>query len=198
MKLLITCCTCILCVTVLFNILPIRGEEELYHDTIRLHVKAESDSDEAQALKLKVRDRVLDVLTERLCDVSDTESAESIITDSLPQLEAAARETVAECEHNCKVSVSFKRERFPERRYEGFTLPAGEYRSLRVTLGEGNGHNWWCILFPTVCISPSSDAGEIYAEAGFTPEQYRIIDNKSPRKYKVRFKILELLAGIFT
>lgn len=198
MKVLICSCICILTVAVLFNILPIHGEEMLYDDTIRLHVKAASDTEEDQALKLKVRDSVLEVLSKHLNSVNDTQIAEKIIAENLSQIEAAANTAVEESGLMCDVSVSFEREKYPERQYDNFTLPAGEYRSLRVTLGNGKGHNWWCILFPTVCLSQSSDAEDKYTEAGFTPEQYRIIDNNSSRKYKVRFKILELLAEMFS
>ena len=194
MKFLLSFCASVLIATVLLGILPVNGEEAIYENTVRLHVIAKSDGDEDQALKLKVRDGILQLLEGELEGVCDSDRAAEIIGGMTDRLEDRAEEVLSENGCNDTVKVEFGIEEYPVRYYEGFALPSGTYRSLRVVIGEGEGHNWWCILFPSVCISDSVFAEEEYAEAGFTPEQYRIIDNGSPARYKVRFKILEILA----
>jgi stage II sporulation protein R len=174
------------------SVAPIRGEEALYEKTVRLHVIARSDSETDQAEKLQVRDAVLAALATPLSAADDTDSAKALLADLLPEIEAAAK-TVTDA----AVTVSLGTERYPTRHYEGFSLPAGEYTSLRVVLDEGEGQNWWCVLFPRLCTAAASQ-NEFYEDfiaAGFTPEQYRLIREESGRKYKIRFKILEILAA---
>ena len=99
---------------------------------------------------------------------------------------------------DCPVQVELGRERYPVRIYENYSLPAGEYTSLRIRIGEGEGRNWWCILFPRLCTARATEE-EVYEDfiaAGFTPEQYRMIKNESGPKYKIRFRILEILAQL--
>ncbi|MBQ7670352.1 MAG: stage II sporulation protein R [Clostridia bacterium] len=176
--------------------LPIRGEEKIYEDMIRLHVIAASDSDEDQKLKLKVRDAVLDVLSG--ISVSDKAEAESAIVAHKTDIKNAALAALEENGSDDIVEVFFDEEYYPVRYYEGFTLPAGKYTSLRVVIGEGEGHNWWCVLFPPLCRSAGEkEQKEDFVEAGFTSEQYRLINNNSGSKYKVRFKILEILSEVF-
>ncbi|MBQ8523634.1 MAG: stage II sporulation protein R [Clostridia bacterium] len=196
MKFLLSLSTSVLIATVLLSFLPVNGEEAIYENTIRLHVLAKSDSEEDQAMKLKVRDSVLSLLEGRLVGVNDTQTASQVIEEMNADIKKCAEEVLNENGCAEKVTVDFGIEKYPIRYYEGFTLPSGTYRSLRIIIGEGEGQNWWCILFPSVCISDALFAEKEYTEAGFTPEQYRIIDNGSPKRYKIRFKILELLAGI--
>ena len=123
---------------------------------VRLHVIAVSDAREEQELKLRVRDAVLEYLSPRLIGASDSEQARAILQEELAGIRLAA-ESAAE---GRPVTVALSRERYPTKSYEGFTLPAGKYESLRVTLGEGKGHNWWCVMFPPLCIA-ETDNGEI-------------------------------------
>lgn len=194
MKILVSLCLSVLVCAVLLTYLPVHGEEEIYENTVRLHVIAASDSEEDQALKLHVRDRVLEYVSEKLEEVEDCVTASAILDEMKDELEVCAEEALCEAGDSRDVAVEFGREKYPVRYYEGFTLPAGSYNSLRVVIGEGEGKNWWCILFPSVCISDAVKAKEDYVAAGFTPEQYKLIENGSGRKYKVRFKILEVLA----
>lgn len=194
MKILISLCASILIAVTVLNFLPINGEEKIYKDTVRLHVIAKSDSEEDQSLKLKVRDAVLSCISEELSDVTDSETACNVLRSLENEIKAAAEKELDANGAVESVNVVFGVENYPTRYYEGFTLPAGAYNSLRVTIGEGQGHNWWCMLFPSVCITDAVETKEDYVAAGFTPEQYKIIDNSSGKKYKVRFKILEILA----
>ena len=193
MKILVSFCASVLCAFALITCFPIRGEEKIYDSMIRLHVLAESDSDEDQARKLRVRDAVLDVLAERMEKAHSYEDAAAAVSSMLGEIEEAARCTV---QGECTVRVELGRERYPVRVYENYTLPAGEYTSLRVILGEGEGKNWWCVLFPQLCTAQASESAfyEDFIAAGFTPEQYRLIKNESGVRYRIRFRILEILA----
>lgn len=193
MKVLAWFCALFLLSCSLLSVFPIRGEEALYERTVRLHVIARSDSPEDQAEKLRVRDAVLAALAEPLAAASDTESAKVILAGRLSEMEAAAKAVT-----DADVTVSLGKEAYPTRHYEGFSLPAGEYTSLRIVLDEGAGQNWWCVLFPRLCTAAASrdDFYTDFIAAGFTPEQYRLIREESTGKYKIRFKILEILSSL--
>lgn len=186
----------LICASVL-SLLPLWGEQNIYSDVLRLHVIAESDSDEDQTLKLKVRDAVLSCVSDKISDAADFDEAYAIISCMSDEIKKAAEEVVAANNRTADVCVSLGKEKYPRRDYGSAVLPAGEYTSLRITLGEGAGHNWWCVLFPTVCIrfSEKAEADE-YIAAGFTPEEYRLITGDSG-SVKVKFRILELLTQIF-
>ncbi len=196
MKILVSLSLSILAAFVLLSYLPVHGEEAIYEDTVRLHVIAQSDSEEDQALKLTVRDSVLQCVASSLEGVKETDTACDIIDGLKDEIKACAEETLRLEGCSNTVNVDFGYEKYPVRYYDGFTLPSGTYRSLRVTIGKGEGHNWWCILFPSVCISDALKAEKDYVAAGFTPNQYKLIQNGSGTKYKVRFKILEVLSDI--
>ena len=176
----------------LLSCFPISGEEAIYDNMIRLHVIAQSDSAEDQAEKLQVRDAILACIGEAMAASSDFDTAHAAVTEMIPTIEETAQEVT-----DAPVTVTLGKETYPVRQYEGFTLPAGEYTSLRVILGEGDGQNWWCVLFPRLCTARAVKDSfyKDFIAAGFTPEQYRLIKNESGVKYKVRFKILELLSG---
>ena len=150
---------------------------------IRLHVLAATDNAEEQALKLRVRDAVLEEMDDRLRGASSVSDAEEIILASLDDI---ARAAFAASEGRT-VRVSFGDERYPTRVYEGFTLPAGRYRSLRISLGEGQGRNWWCIVYPQACL-PGAQSG-VMREA-MSGADYKIISEDGG--YELRLKILEL------
>ena len=150
---------------------------------IRLHVLAASDAEEEQALKLRVRDAVLEEMDDRLRSASSVSDAEEIILASLDDIAEAA---FAASEGRA-VQLSFGDERYPTRVYEGFTLPAGRYRSLRISLGEGQGRNWWCIVYPQACL-PGAQSG-VMREA-MSGADYKIISEDG--EYELRLKILEL------
>ncbi len=121
-------------------------QSELSEKLIRLHVVAVSDDKTEQEIKLQVRDAVLGYLTPLLSQTSDTRTAGEIIEENLSGIESAALSS----SQGREVTVTLGTEYYPTRHYDGFSLPAGEYESLRVTLGEGEGHNWWCVVFPPI------------------------------------------------
>lgn len=138
-----------LCVTLCAGTWASARSEALSDALVRLHVIAVSDEAEEQEIKLRVRDSVLAYLEPRLEGADDAAAARELISAELDGIKAAA-ETAAE---GREVSVTLSREYYPTRDYGSFALPAGSYESLRVVLGEGEGHNWWCVVFPPLCLS---------------------------------------------
>ncbi len=184
-------------------LLPTAEDTRLYDSIIRLHVLANSDSDEDQALKLKVRDGVLEAASELLSGVTDRNEAEAIIEANLAELESVAAEILRGENSAYPVFATLTEESYPTREYGNFALPAGTYTSLRVLIGDAEGKNWWCMLFPSLCIGAKKEAPAAVIdeseciEAGLTPSQVKIIKGNSPT-VKVKFRVLEFIGGLFS
>lgn len=184
-------------------LVPTSEDAELYDNVIRLHVLANSDSDADQALKLKVRDSVLETASTLLSGITDRDAAEAVLSDNLAVLEAAAHAALAAEGSSYTVSVTLTKEKYPTREYGNFALPAGKYTSLRVLIGNAEGRNWWCMLFPSLCIGAEKEASVAVIdeseciEAGLTPSQVKIITGNSPT-VKVKFRILEFVGNLFS
>lgn len=172
-----------LCLTLCVGLWAQKKQGELASQVVRLHVLAVDDSDYEQALKLRVRDAVLARLAPVLEGVTDRDAAREILAGRLQEI----AETAAAVSEGRKVSVSLGPESYPLRRYEGFVLPAGTYESLRVVLGEGEGHNWWCVVFPPLCLS-AADAGRV--QSVMKPDDFALISEEDG--YELRFRIVEL------
>lgn len=175
----------------LFALESVAVQRSLAEKTVRLHVVANSDSEADQAQKLRVRDAVLQTVGDLTADCQSADEARSVISESLEQIEAAAEETL--CREGCDrpVRATLGIEPFATRYYDTFTLPAGQYPALRVTIGEGRGRNWWCVVFPSLCVAATSDTVEEYAEAGgFDPAEADLITG-GEEKYELRFKTLD-------
>ena len=143
----------------------------LNDEVIRLHVVANSDAQEDQDIKLQVRDAVNDYLGELLANVTSVEEAKAYIQESLPKIQKVANEVLIRCGVEPDAVVTFCKETFGTRLYDTFRLPAGLYEALRITIGEGEGQNWWCVAFPTLCVPATSEGFEdVAAGAGF-PER---------------------------
>ena len=156
----------------------------LASQVVRLHVIAASDAGEEQAVKLDVRDAVLAYLEPRLEDAETSAEAGEIISESLDGIAEAA----AGAAQGRSVSVRLGEEYYPTREYETFSLPAGRYQSLRVTLGEGEGRNWWCVIFPPLCLTAAQ------AEAAFEELDggTRAIISEDGAGVVFRFRLIEL------
>ena len=157
---------------------------------MRLHVLANSDSEEDQALKLKVRDVVLERATAILEQSADRREAESRLRGELLELERIAAEEIAAEGYNYPVTVELENTDFPTKEYDGFTLPAGEYLALRVIIGEGQGQNWWCVVFPPLCTAASADVPASALAAGFSEEEVNLITEEN-QGYVLKFKAVE-------
>lgn len=186
----------LLCVGVL-SVMPIRGEEQIYENVVRLHILAASDSEADQANKLAVRDALLATYGSELDCQSEADAA-ARVQELIPDIKALAESTLAARGSPAPVTVTFTDERYPERTYGELHFPAGTYHSLRILIGEGEGKNWWCVLFPPLCVGAATEETvlpEVGEEppAGFTDSQWGLVSQDG--KYEIRFRILELLYG---
>lgn len=167
--------------------------QTLNQELLRLHVVAASDSREDQDIKLRVRDAVIASISEDLEKIGDFSAAEAYIRDNLSKLEQVANHTLQALGCSDRARVSLKEEVFDTRVYDTFSLPAGVYEALRITIGEGEGKNWWCVVFPTLCVPATSDGFEDVAEAaGFSPE----LTGSLKGEYEIRFYLLDLLGKL--
>ncbi len=174
---------CALCVSLCVGTWAQGRQRDISSSLVRLHVIAASDETAEQELKLRVRDNVLEYLTPVLDKAESPEEAQRIINGELTGIKAAAEA----CAGGRSVSVTLGQEYYPTREYEGFTLPAGQYQSLRVILGEGKGHNWWCVVFPPLCVSAAEQNKAL--DAMSEPERGLITEADG---YELRFRIVEL------
>ena len=161
---------------------------------VRLHVLANSDSGEDQALKLQVRDAVLSAADGLIAPGGSLEEAEAAIVEALPALAAAGAQVVGQEGYSYPVTASLEHNVwFPTKTYTDFALPAGEYTALRVVIGEGGGQNWWCVVFPPLCLgSVTETAAETALEGGLDSGEVALITGES-EGYVVKFKAMELL-----
>lgn len=170
-----------------------RQQQALADKLIRLHVVANSDSDPDQRLKLRVRDAVL-AQTQALLD--GAEDPRAALAGHLDRIEQAANRCLARYGSADRAVVTLGEELFPTREYETFSLPAGTYTALRVTIGQGAGHNWWCVVFPSICMSASmEELEEAAAAAGLTDGEIKLI-TEDTEGYVLKFKTMELLQDI--
>ena len=157
-------------------------------DVLRLHVVAASDSQRAQQLKLKVRDALLEQGSEVFNGSVTAADAVRRITPHIASLEQTAEQVLRQNGCGDSVTVTVRKEFFNTRCYENFTMPAGVYTAVRVNLGAAQGHKWWCVMVPPLCL-PAASGTE--AEGYFTEDEQRVITS-SPR-YEPRFKIVEII-----
>jgi stage II sporulation protein R len=165
-----------------------KEQQDLSDKLIRLHVVANSDSEADQALKLHVRDRILAEITPLLNGVTDRSAAAQLIEKRLESLIAASQEIIRKQGYSYEVTAEIAVEEFPTRDYDTFSLPAGKYTSLRVVIGEGGGHNWWCVIFPPFCMTAATDYKETFKL--LTDEQIKLITSDEP-EYVIKFKSIE-------
>lgn len=185
----------VLCMLML-GLLPVAGEEEIYENVIRLHVLAHSDAAEDQADKLLVRDAILETYSAALAG-STTEDATARVEELLPQIRELAENTLIAAGRPQEVHVTFTDEIYPERVYGDLHFPAGTYHSLRVIIGEGDGQNWWCVLFPPLCVGSASEEVAVGVPssppAGLGAESWHLVSESG--EYEIRFRVLEWLMG---
>lgn len=194
-KIVLIFCVFVLCASIC-NILPVHGEEKIYESVVRLHVLANSDSEEDQLLKLKVRDAILGYVSPRVIDSTSREEAIDILNGELENIKNIAAKAIADEGYSYSVDVTLTLEDYPTRRYEAMCFPSGNYVSLRVMIGEAEGQNWWCVLFPPLCLSAATDKmtnEEAFIAVGLNSEQYKIITETDNTTYYLRFKLLEAL-----
>ena len=162
-----------LCAAMLWGAWSMQRQDALAQKMIRLHVIANSDSEADQALKLEVRDKVLDFTTTVLQRSADMEDAQVRLREELTRIETIAQREIAAQE------------------YDGFSLPAGEYMALRLVIGEGEGRNWWCVVYPPLCTAAAADMPQTAIHAGLTDDDVSLITGEDTG-YVLKFRSVEL------
>lgn len=180
------------------------GKERLARDLsekiIRFHVRANSDSQEDQALKLAVRDEIGAYMEEELAGIQDIEKSRRKVLQDLEEIERRARKVIAKSGSDYEVSASLAKVDFPEKTYGIYTFPAGEYEALQVVIGQGKGKNWWCVMYPNMCFQGSVyEVVEEEAEASLrqtlTAREYDALMKSG--NYRVKWKWLSFLEPLF-
>lgn len=180
-------------VAIVFSIFSFaKTSDEIRSDVLRLHVIANSDSSVDQNLKLRLRDHILQEGKDILDGSVNVENAVQKIEPRIGELEKSAESFVKSAGFDYKVKITLSEEYFTTRTYETVTLPAGKYLALRVVIGSGSGHNWWCVMFPPMCVPAADKKDEI--ENVFTDDEIKLVESKP--KYEPRFKIIEIYEQI--
>lgn len=165
--------------------------DDIPNHLLRLHIVANSDSEQDQNLKLKVRDYILEQSSDMFKSAKNKVEAEHITKSNIDKIVDEAQNYVYSLGYDYKVTGEIKNMYFDTRDYDNFSLPAGNYDALRITIGSGKGHNWWCVMFPPMCFSMAeeNDLSDVLSE-----KQTEITDNKD--KYEYKFKIVEIYNDI--
>ena len=163
---------------------------ELEDSVLRLHIVAQSDDPADQAVKLAVRDAVVEQYGQQLAQAESREQAQEIAQTLLPAMLDTAKQTAARQGSLVPVTGEVGKFSFPAVSYEGYTLPAGEYQAVRIQLGEGTGHNWFCVLYPGVCLDSST-----VLDQGMTSRQSDMLTH--PEDYEIRFALLDGLMALW-
>ena len=185
----------ILGITVILAAMPTEREVSIYEDTLRLHILANSDNEEDQRVKYEIRDRLLKKYGNILKESNSPKEAKEGVDDLKDDIERDVQIWLSEngFDYGCDVEVGV--EWYDTREYEDFTLPKGYYTSLRVMLGEAEGRNWWCVMYPPLCLDIATEEKSGADQGGYTDEEYALITKDG---YNVKFKILEVLSEAFS
>ena len=180
--------------TVIFSFLPFQTVcETLTQDVLRLHILANSDTNEDQELKLLVRDEITKECKELFTEAQSLEEAKEITLENLEELNKTAATVIKEQGKDYTVSVQLCEEYFNTRYYGSVTMPAGKYTALQIKIGNAKGENWWCVLYPSLCVGTSTDYESF--EENLTPQECSVVS--SGNKYEFKFKIVETVTSFF-
>ena len=171
----------------------IRDRQYLNKELIRLHVVANSNSEQDQNIKLRVRDAIVTSLSEGMADIADVQAAKAYLRENLPKIEAIANRTLEAAGVDSRAAVTLCKETFDIRNYDTFSLPAGIYESLRVVIGEGQGKNWWCVACPSLCMGATS---EEFEEAAQTAGMDDTLSETLTGGLHLRFYLLDALGRV--
>lgn len=191
--------------------------DEVKDSLIRFHVIANSDSDEDQKLKLKIKDKVIDYLYPFLSNSQSLDESRQIIKNNMEKVREIAEQVIKENNYDYGVKVQLSRENFPDKSYGNITLPQGNYEAFRIIIGSGQGRNWWCVMFPPLCFVDESKAQVEYDKTEerikssekksdiksdlnldeINPDKKIEDENNKENKVEVKFKIVEILKGLF-
>lgn len=168
-----------------------RAQKELAEDVLRLRVVACSDSEEDQSVKYAVRDAMLAAMRPLSQQAKDAGEMRQLVDEHLPELVQIAQNTVQRCGSDADVSATLAFEHYPTRDYGAFALPAGDYQGLQIRIGKAQGKNWWCVLYPSLCVDMAG------GEEQLTEEETALIERNGTR-YQIRFAAAEVLGELRT
>ncbi len=188
-----------LCITALVTSYSEGVQATLQDNLVRLHIIAQSDSEADQNVKLKVRDAVLAKMGDKLT-ASDKDECREEIIENLEEIEKIANDVLKENGFSYTAKAQYGKFDFPKKSYKSMTLPAGEYYGVRIILGDGNGQNWWCVMYPPLCLKEDgevalSQEGEKILREKLDKDTYDII-TKQDNEVVIKFKIVELVQEI--
>ena len=166
------------------------GYDDITDTVFRFHILANSDSDDDQQLKLKVRDAVLEECSYLFEECSNAEEAAENAEENMDIIRLVAEKVIDESGKDYEIDCEVTDMYFDERVYESVTMPAGDYTALRITIGDAKGKNWWCVMFPPLCVPVATGDIEDYDDI-FTAEEIEMLNN--PENYECKFYILELI-----
>ena len=186
---------CLVLAVTVWTCALVSDKQMLRQELVRLHVVAASNSAEDQAMKLRLKDAVVESLRADMERLKNVEEAKAYLQENLPKIEALANRFLQEAGSADTASVSLALEEFSTRVYDTFTLPAGLYEALRITIGEGEGKNWWCVVFPSLCIPATSEGFEETAScAGFSDSLTAALEGEEG--YELRFWVLDAMGRL--
>ncbi len=189
MKLFVKSACIAFVLAVIYSLIPFQAQcENISNDVFRLHILADSDSEYDQSVKLKVRDRVLEYTRQLFNSANSKQEAEELIAGNLDKIKAISEDELESLGCNYNVTAEIKNMYFTTRHYEAYTLPSGMYDALRITIGSGKGHNWWCVMYPSICVSAAAEQDE-RAKQALDTNEYEIVKNE---KFTYKFKVIEL------
>ena len=168
--------------------------QTMHNGIIRLHVVGASDSEADQRVKLAVKDAVNVHLQDKLQPIDSIEEAKVILEREMDSIQAVAEQVLRFNGFSDTVTVSLEKEVFPIREYETFTLPSGVYESLRIRIGNAEGRNWWCVVFPSLCLPAESNSEDVPASHGFSDRLYDTLTGEDG--YEIRFFLLDWLGQL--
>ena len=181
-------------------------QHEIASSVVRLHIVANSDSDGDQAVKLKVRDAIIEEFSDCLQAAQSPAQAEQIMQDNLGRAVETANRVLKENGFSYQAQASIGEAHFPVKHYENITLPPGNYRALRIVLGSGSGQNWWCVMYPPLCFTGSVEGSapqesQDTLKSSLGEENYALItdgaDEDGDLPVQFKFKILEIFDSLF-
>ncbi|MGL5616893.1 MAG: stage II sporulation protein R [Sarcina sp.] len=189
-------------IVLLFNVKGVQANnlvEDISDKLIRFHVLANSNSDEDQELKLKVRDKVLEYISPILKESKSLEQSREILKKEEGKIIEISESLIKEEGYDYKVKIDLGKTNFPEKTYGNITLPQGEYEAFRILIGEAKGENWWCVMFPPLCFVDMTKGQISYEESEkeiskvLNEEESTAIINDKSEEVKIKFKLLEIL-----
>ena len=174
---------------IIYPYLETQAKKSFKDEIIRFHIRANSDKEEDQALKLKIRDEILKEMEEKFKDTKSLDESREIIKENMMEMKSITEKVIREEGKDYEVAVRLGQDNFPTRKYGNLVFPAGDYETLLITLGEGKGQNWWCVMFPPLCFVDitHSVAYNLEKELGVALEE------EEEPKLKLRWKIVEII-----